>query len=113
MKTQIKSLPKELVKRDFPMPKTKSAVTTKKKVVSRPKEKPLTAEELVGQEKPREFDGVVDNRRLPDADMPTHYMEGVLEIAPEGHGYLRPRFIPSVFIFPLPKSDALIFDPET
>jgi transcription termination factor Rho len=65
-------------------------------VISRcQKEKPLTADELVGQEKPREFDGVVDNRRLPDADMPTHYMEGVLEIAPEGHGYLRPRFIPS------------------
>jgi len=77
------------------MPKTKSVVTPKKKIVSSIKETPLTADELVGREVPQEFDGVVDNRRIPDADMPTHFMEGVLEIAPEGHGYLRPQFIPS------------------
>jgi len=77
------------------MPKTKSVVTPKKKIVSSIKETPLTADELVGQGAPQEFDGVVDNRRIPDADMPTHFMEGVLEIAPEGHGYLRPQFIPS------------------
>src|SRR4030042_5950849 len=77
------------------MPKTKSVVTPKKKIISSIKEEPLTADELVGQGVSREFDGVVDNRRIPDADMPTHFMEGVLEIAPEGHGYLRPQFIPS------------------
>ncbi|MCJ7792606.1 MAG: transcription termination factor Rho [Candidatus Marinimicrobia bacterium] len=77
------------------MPKTKSVVTLEKKTVSPAEEEPLTADELVGQGTPQEFDGVVDNRRIPDADMPTHFMEGVLEIAPEGHGYLRPQFIPS------------------
>ena len=41
------------------------------------------------------FNGVVDNRVLPDADLPTQYVEGVLSITEEGHGYLRPKFIPS------------------
>ncbi|KPJ71052.1 transcription termination factor Rho [Microgenomates bacterium DG_75] len=80
------------------MPKTKSVTSKKKEAVPKAKEKPLTADELVGKEvprKPREFDGVVDNRRIPDAGMPTHFMEGVLEVAPEGHGYLRPKFSPS------------------
>jgi len=37
---------------------------------------------------------VVDNRIIPDADLPTEYVEGILSIADEGHGYLRPKFIP-------------------
>jgi len=41
------------------------------------------------------FDGVVDNRRIPDAGIPTQYMEGILDITPENHGYLRPKFSPS------------------
>ena len=41
------------------------------------------------------FDGVVDDRLIPDAGVPTEYMEGVLDTAPEGHGYLRPKFSPS------------------
>jgi len=41
------------------------------------------------------FNGVVDNRVIPDAGVPTFYMEGVLDTSPEGHGYLRPKFIPS------------------
>ena len=70
-----------------------------------PKKKKIpTADEIVGidevAEKPvsvneRGFDGVVDNRRIPDAGMPTQYMEGVLDVTPESHGYLRPRFTPS------------------
>ncbi|NIT03337.1 hypothetical protein GTO10_00090, partial [Candidatus Saccharibacteria bacterium] len=63
------------------MPKAKSVASKKGKTVIRAKKEPLTADELVGKEKSREFDGVVDNRRIPDADMPTHFMEGVLEIA--------------------------------
>lgn len=61
--------------------------------------KPLTADELVGKNtsdsRRMNFSGVVDNRRIPDAGVPTHYMEGILEIASEGHGYLRPKLSPS------------------
>jgi len=77
------------------MPKIKSVASKKKKAVPKAKEKPLTVDEVVGEKRQREFDGVVDNRRIPDAGVPTHYMEGVLEIASEGHGYLRPKFRPS------------------
>jgi transcription termination factor Rho len=41
------------------------------------------------------FDGVVDDRVIPDADWPTEYIEGFLDITPDGHGYLRPKMIPS------------------
>lgn len=41
------------------------------------------------------FDGVVDNRVLPDAGLPTQTASGVLEIIPDGHGILHPDFIPS------------------
>jgi transcription termination factor Rho len=43
----------------------------------------------------RNFDGVVDDRVLPDAGWPTEYVEGFLDITPDGHGYLRPKMIPS------------------
>lgn len=77
------------------MLKAKSVVSKREKTAVKVKKKPLTADELVGEERRREFDGVVDNRRIPDAGMPTHFMEGVLEIVQEGHGYLRPKFSPS------------------
>lgn len=35
---------------------------------------------------------VVDERILPDAGLPTEYLEGVLDIAEEGSGLLRPAF---------------------
>ncbi len=41
------------------------------------------------------FDGVVDNRILPDSDLPTEYVEVILDISEEGSGLLRPKFIPS------------------
>ena len=41
------------------------------------------------------FDGVVDDRVIPDAGLPTEFVEGFLDITPDGHGYLRPRMIPS------------------
>jgi transcription termination factor Rho len=71
------------------------------------KTKPISVEEIVGEptppsspteEKPVSqgvFNGVVDNRVIPDAGVPTFYMEGVLDTSLEGHGYLRPKFIPS------------------
>lgn len=37
-----------------------------------------------------------DTRRIPDADLPTEYVEGILDIAHEGSGLLRPKnFAPS------------------
>lgn len=37
-----------------------------------------------------------DMRRIPDADLPTEYVEGILDIAHEGSGLLRPKnFAPS------------------
>lgn len=41
------------------------------------------------------FDGVVDDRVLPDAGLPTEYVQGYLDVAPDGHGYLRPKMAPS------------------
>ena len=41
------------------------------------------------------FDGLVDNRVIPDAGVPTEFMEGILDVFQEGHGYLRPKFSPS------------------
>jgi transcription termination factor Rho len=73
--------------------------------------KPLTADEIVGEKKvtpqrpsvtsaakvsrERKFDGVVDDRVIPDAGVPTEFMEGVLDLMEEGHGFLRPKFSPS------------------
>lgn len=34
-------------------------------------------------------------RTIPDADLPTEYVEGFLDVTPDGHGYLRPKMIPS------------------
>ncbi|OGV90302.1 transcription termination factor Rho [Microgenomates group bacterium RIFCSPLOWO2_01_FULL_46_13] len=41
------------------------------------------------------FDGHIDGRRIPDAGVPTEIITGVLDIIPEGHGVIRPKFSPS------------------
>jgi len=41
------------------------------------------------------FNGMVDERIIPDAGVPTEYVEGVLDTSDNGYGYLRPQFIPS------------------
>jgi transcription termination factor Rho len=41
------------------------------------------------------FNGVVDDRMIPDAGVPTEFMEGVLDQMDDGHGFLRPKFSPS------------------
>ena len=38
---------------------------------------------------------VVDDRRIPDADLPTEKVTGILDIAKEGSGLLRPKFAAS------------------
>ena len=50
---------------------------------------------MAGSRPPVSFDGVVDDRILPDAGLPTECVEGFLDITPDGHGYLRPKMIPS------------------
>lgn len=43
----------------------------------------------------RNFSGIVDDRRIPDADEPTEVIAGILDTSPDGHGLLRPTFSPS------------------
>jgi len=43
----------------------------------------------------KSFTGVVDDRRIPDADALTEVITGVLDTSPDGHGLLRPAFSPS------------------
>jgi len=47
--------------------------------------------------KPQDFVGIssVDERVIPDAGLPTEYVEGILDIANEGSGLLRPGFAAS------------------
>jgi len=67
------------------------------------KNQTISVEEIIGNTEDnlssnnvsKGFDGIVDNRVIPDAGVPTFYMEGVLDISPEGHDYLRPKFVPS------------------
>jgi len=63
---------------------------------------PVSAEEIVGapvqnetQNSSSGFTGVVDERVLPDAGLPTEYAQGVLDLSENGYGYLRPQFTPS------------------
>lgn len=41
------------------------------------------------------FDGYVDRRRIPDADVPSEVITGVLDDSTEGHGLVRPEITPS------------------
>ncbi len=50
---------------------------------------------FVPAKKDDNFNGVVDDRILPDAGLPTEYVTGFLDITPDGHGYLRPKMTPS------------------
>lgn len=64
-----------------------------------PRPVPYTPRPVYTQSTPTEpaqnFDGVVDERTIPDAGWPTEFVEGFLDITPDGHGYLRPKMIPS------------------
>jgi len=62
------------------------------------KDEIVTADDLV---KPpvrtnfKPFSAHVSGRVIPDAHLPTEYAEGILDSTPDGHGFLRPKFIPS------------------
>ena len=46
--------------------------------------------------RPRYSNGGYQNGdRYPDRDVPTQDVSGILDIMPEGHGFLRPKYIPS------------------
>jgi len=70
----------------------------KEKVAEVSVEEKKTATDLVGQPQkeersftPRPTNGSGE-WRIPDADLPTEYVEGVLDIANEGSGLLRPKY---------------------
>ncbi len=59
------------------------------------KKPPAPSKPVETKKEGRRFDGLVDDRVIPDAGVPTQFKEGVLDVANEGHGYLRPKFSPS------------------
>jgi len=63
----------------------------KKKVTEEVSETPV-AEDFVGQDMPVQLGY---ERPIPDAGLPTEYVEGILDIATEGSGLLRPKFAAS------------------
>ncbi len=84
-------------------------MVTKKKTIRQPaekKEKALSVEEMVGkpEEKPQE-EKVAPRRDFQrrdygrenhfDQPVQTYPVSGILDIQPEGHGFLRPKFTPS------------------
>src|SRR3989344_227108 len=52
-------------------------------------------EDKVSQDSSIDKSLVVDDRLIPDANLPTEYVEGILDIATEGSGLLRPNFSPT------------------
>lgn len=58
-------------------------------------EKPAAVIEPPMSQMANGFSGIVDNRRIPDANVPTEIVEGVLDMGTNGRGILRPNFIPS------------------
>ena len=59
------------------------------------KEKEGKSKKSVEESLEESFNGVVDNRVIPDADLPTKKVEGFLDANPDNHGILRPYFTPS------------------
>lgn len=83
---------------------SKSAVTTvaknsstKSKSITRNSEKTSRSisAKVVANKQNRSFNGLVDNRVIPDAGMPTEEVHGILGLEQGGHGLLRPKYSPS------------------
>ena len=96
-KTQKTSRKTEAVDKTISEVKRKESVKDihkdKEKTASEPKMAPPQAEERpVAYSEPRQSSLVVDDRVLPDSGLPTEYVKGVLDIANEGSGLLRPTF---------------------
>lgn len=86
---------------------SKKSVSTKKTSKTAVVEESVVAKakvaELVGEPEPTTEEkfpyvssfGQRDERQIPDAGLPTEYVEGILDIANEGSGLLRPKFAAS------------------
>ncbi len=70
-----------------------------RRVVARPvrmNARPMNPRPMNARPMPRDnFNGMVDNRVIPDADMPTEEMTGMLQVSGENHGVLRKGYVPS------------------
>ncbi len=70
-------------------------------IVGHPKADPPRAEKPAEQEEPKKEEVVVsqaeplESFRYEQPSVPTQEVHGILDIQPEGHGFLRPKFIPS------------------
>ncbi|KKS79203.1 MAG: Transcription termination factor Rho [Candidatus Beckwithbacteria bacterium GW2011_GWA2_43_10] len=65
-------------------------------IARRPMARPYRpASRLDGPQNNSRFSGYVDNRVIPDADLPTEEVTGMLELSPDGQGLLRPDFNPT------------------
>ena len=88
--------PKELVGTPAEAKEAEKKETSLKPMVQETQAKPRFQEtsSRVATDR-RGFDGVVDDRRIPDAGVPTEVVSGILDTRSEGHGLLRPKFSPS------------------
>ncbi len=88
--------PKELVGTPAEVKEAEKKETSSKPMVQETQAKPQFQESSsrVATDR-RGFDGVVDDRRIPDAGVPTEVVSGILDTRSEGHGLLRPKFSPS------------------
>lgn len=88
--------PKELVGTPAEAKEAEKKETSLKPVVQETQAKPQfqQSSSRVATDR-RGFDGVVDDRRIPDAGVPTEVVSGILDTRSEGHGLLRPKFSPS------------------
>ncbi len=98
--------PKKIQTNDLPSADDLAAVMgdakdAKREIAKDAKEPPRTRRAAVRparksvKSEDNQFDGVVDDRVIPDAGVPTQFREGILDVTNEGHGYLRPKFSPS------------------
>lgn len=81
-----------VVKKNLTVDELVGSLPPSEKEFSETKKEPVKTDSAPAQ---NNFDGFVDNRVIPDAGVPTQYMEGILDVSQEGHGYLRPSFSPS------------------
>jgi transcription termination factor Rho len=91
-----KAASKTVVKKEEPSPDVQSLIGEPASTLGGPKEAGSLPPAPVAVEKTTPSPLVVDERMIPDAGLPTEYVEGVLDIANEGSGLLRPKmFAPS------------------
>ncbi len=104
-----------VLKRTSKHPTPSSQKIREKEIKIVESKKPLSVDDLIGangnnlteeilskplrendnKEQTSSFNGYVDNRVIPDANVPTQYAEGILDIEINGHGLLRPEFTES------------------